>query len=126
MDNSQYLKDYSDDSFFKKIKKTFSKAGVQVVYAALILFYALKDPTVPAKAKATIIGALGYFIAPLDLIPDLAPGVGYGDDLAALIAALGVIGIYITPETRKKAREKTKEWFGNVKEDDFDSIDSKI
>lgn len=125
MDNSKYLNDYSDDSFFKKIKNTFSKAGVQVVYGALLLFYALKDPKVPAKAKATILGALGYFIAPLDLIPDLAPGVGYGDDLAAIIMALGVVSIYITPETKKKAREKTKEWFSNVKEEDFNSVDSK-
>lgn len=65
MDNSQYVKDYSDNSFFEKIKKTFSKAGVQVVYGALLLFYALKDPAVPEKAKATIVGALGYFITPL-------------------------------------------------------------
>lgn len=126
MDNSQYVKDYSDNSFFEKIKKTFSKAGVQVVYGALLLFYALKDPAVPAKAKATIVGALGYFITPLDLIPDLAPVVGYGDDLAAILTALGVVSIYLTPETKKKAKEKTKEWFGNVTEDEFDAVDSKL
>lgn len=42
MDNSQYVKDYSDNSFFEKIKKTFSKAGVQVVYGHFYYFMHLK------------------------------------------------------------------------------------
>lgn len=66
-----------------------------------MLFYSLKDPSVPMKAKATIIGALGYFIAPIDLIADPIPVAGYGDDLAAIIATLGVISIYLTEETKK-------------------------
>ena len=54
----EYSKDYSEESLLKKIKKNFSKAGVSVVYGALLLFYSLKDPSVPMKAKSTIIGAL--------------------------------------------------------------------
>lgn len=126
MDTNQYSKDYSEDSLFKKIKSVFSKAGVSVVYGVLLLFYALQDPTVPMGAKATIVGALGYFIAPLDLIPDIAPGVGYGDDMTAVITALGVVSVYITPEIKIKARTKTREWFSNVNEEDFKIIDSKI
>lgn len=126
MDTNQYSKDYSEDSLFKKIKSVFSKAGVSVVYGVLLLFYALQDPAVPMGAKATIVGALGYFIAPLDLIPDIAPGVGYGDDMTAVITALGVVSVYITPEIKIKARTKTREWFSNVNEEDFKIIDSKI
>ena len=96
------------------------------MYGVLLLFYALKDPKVPAKAKAIIIGALGYFIAPIDLILDTVPGAGFTDDLATIIAALGVIAIYITDETREKAREKTKQIFKNVKDSDFKIIDDKI
>ena len=107
-------------------KKNFSKAGVSVVYGALLLFYSLKDPSVPMKAKATIVGALGYFIAPIDLIADPIPVAGYGDDLAAIIAALGVISIYLTDETKQKAKNKTKELFGDVKDSDFEVIDKKI
>lgn len=124
--NDEYSKDYSDESLLKKLKKNFSKAGVSVVYGALLLFYSLKDPSVPMKAKATIIGVLGYFIAPLDLISDPIPVAGYGDDLAAIIAALGVISIYLTDETKQKARNKTKELFGKVKDSDFETVDSKI
>lgn len=56
----------------------------------------------------------------------MAPVVGYGDDLAAIITALGVVSIYLTPETKKKAKEKTKEWFANITEDEFDAVDSKL
>lgn len=126
MDNSQYSKEYSEESLFKKIKGAFSKAGVSVIYGVLLLFYALKDPSVPMGAKATIIGALGYFIAPIDLIADPIPVAGYGDDLTAIITALGVISVFITPETKRKAREKTLELFSNATEEDFNAIDSKI
>lgn len=124
--NRKYNIYYSEESFFNKIKLVFSKAGVSVVYGSLILFYALKDPKVPIKAKATIISALGYFISPIDLIADPIPVVGYGDDLTAIITALGVIYVFITPEIRKKARDKTIEWFRNANESDFREIDKRI
>lgn len=126
LNNSNYSSNYSDESLLDKIKKNFSKAGVSVVYGALLLFYSLKDPSVPIKAKATIIGALGYFITPIDLIADPIPVAGYGDDLAAIITALGVISIYLTDETKQKARNKTKELFTNAKDSDFEVIDKKI
>lgn len=126
MKNDQYSKHYSEDSLFKKIKSVFSKAGVSVIYGVLLLFYALKDPAVPMGAKATIVAALGYFIAPIDLIIDATPGIGYGDDLGAIMTALGVIAVYIGPETKRKAKEKTLEWFGDATEEDFSTIDSKI
>ncbi|WP_294379036.1 YkvA family protein [uncultured Clostridium sp.] len=125
-DNSKYNNDYSEESLFNKIKSFFSKAGVSVVYGALLLFYALKDPNVPIKAKATIISALGYFISPIDLIADPIPVVGYGDDFTAIITALGVISVFITPEIKRKAKEKTKEWFSNVGEEDFREIDKNL
>lgn len=126
MGKDSYDKAYSKKALLKKIKKVFSKAGISVVYGALLLFYSLKDPDVPTKAKATIIGALGYFIAPIDLVADAMPIVGYGDDLTAIITALGIISLYITPKIKKRAKKKTKELFCDVKDDDFNIIDKKI
>ncbi len=122
----KYKEEYSENKLLEKIKKNFSKAGVSVVYAVLLLFYSLKDPNVPAKAKATIIGALGYFITPLDLILDAVPVAGYSEDIATIMLALGVVAIYLTDETKEKAKKKTKQLFGNVGNDDFDKIDNKI
>lgn len=126
MNNNKYNNEYSEESLFNKIKLVFSKAGVSVIYGVLLLFYALKDPSVPMGAKATIIGVLGYFISPIDLIADPIPVAGYGDDLTAVITALGVIAVFITPETKRKAKEKTLEWFSDATEEDFNTIDSKL
>ncbi|GAA3319348.1 hypothetical protein GCM10020331_025870 [Ectobacillus funiculus] len=45
------------------------------------MFYVLQRPDVPKRVKLTIVGALAYFIAPVDAIPDIMAGLGYTDDL---------------------------------------------
>lgn len=117
-------KHYSDSKFWDKLKKFGKKAGSSVVYAVLLLYYTLQKPEVPAKTKAIIIGALGYFILPLDLIPDLAAGVGYTDDLRALGLALLQVAMYIDDDIKSQAKEKLTEWFGPSV--DTAAIDEKI
>ena len=51
-----------------------------MVYTALILYYTLESDKVSLKDKALIVGALGYLISPLDVIPDAIPIAGLGDD----------------------------------------------
>jgi len=70
--NLDSFKDYfSENKLFNKIRSSSRKAGLQVVYAALLLFYLMESKSVPVRAKAGIMAALGYFILPTDLIPDL-------------------------------------------------------
>ena len=71
----------------------------------------------PAWAKAIIIGALAYFIMPLDAIPDAIPVAGYSDDLGALSAALAMVAMYITEDVKAQARSKMEEWFGKQNSD---------
>lgn len=106
-------KHYSEDGLWNKIKKYSKKAGSTAVYVVLLLYYVLQKDEVPKKNKAIIIGALGYFILPLDLIPDLAVGVGYTDDLGALLAALWQVSMYIDDDVKNQAKEKLKNWFGD-------------
>ncbi|QQZ11369.1 DUF1232 domain-containing protein [Heyndrickxia vini] len=106
-------KHYSDDKFWDKLKKYGKKAGGVVVYAVLLLYYTLQKPTVPKKTKVFIIGALGYFILPTDLIPDFLPGIGYVDDLGALGAAVFQIAAHIDKEVKAKAKDKVVQWFGD-------------
>lgn len=117
-------KNYSDEKFWDKLKKFAKKAGASVVYAVLLLYFTLQKPQVPAKAKAIIIGALGYFILPFDLIPDIAVGLGYTDDLGALGVALLQVAMYIDDDIKQKAKEKLKDWFGDTV--DTSDIDGKI
>lgn len=121
-----YSKYYTDKKFWDKVLKFGKKAGVKVTYTALILYYTIQKPSVPPKAKAVVYGALGYFIFPLDLIPDVIPVVGFADDIGLLLGALAIIAMYIDMETKQKARDKIVEWFGESVTDEVASIDEEI
>ena len=58
------------------------------------LLSALDNPATPTHMKALIIGAIGYIILPIDLIPDIMPGIGYADDLASAAGAVAAVGVY--------------------------------
>ena len=103
---------FQDSEFWEKLKRFGRKAGIKVCYAALLLYYVLKSPMTSSKDRAKIIGALGYFILPIDLIPDFIPVAGYTDDLAALVWGVYCVIKSITPEVKAQAAEKLHEWFG--------------
>jgi len=109
-----------------KMRKKAVKAGKKLVYAGLLLYYTLQKDNVPLKAKAVIIGALGYFIAPLDLIPDFLPIIGYTDDFGALMMALATVSMYIDNEVKNKARTQLESWFGQVNEIDIAEVMAKL
>jgi len=118
----EYAKFFNDGALWKKIKKVARKAGIKAVYYALLLYYVTRDPEVPSGEKLKIYGALGYFILPVDLIPDTIIGLGFTDDLAALAWALHSVNRYITPETEQKARNRLHEWFGDYDSDDLPNM----
>lgn len=119
---STYKKHFSANALWNKISRVFSKAGIKVTYIALLLFYVVKDPNVPIADKTKIIGALGYFILPFDLVPDWIPVGGYADDLTALLWALKMMSGHITPAMRQEAACQLREWFGDFDEETLDSI----
>lgn len=109
---SDYSQAYSEQEFWGKAKWVAKKAGAEVVHKALQLYYVLQKDEVPKKAKAIVIAALGYFIMPADVIPDLVPLLGFTDDIALMVAALAIVGRYIDDEVKGQALAKMKEWFG--------------
>ncbi len=122
----KYESDYSEKSLFDKIIKVAKKAGTTVIYAALLLFYTLQDPNVPPWAKAVIVGALGYFISPVDFIPDMIPVIGYTDDLSTLIGAIVMVSMYIDEDKKNKAKSKLRDWFGNFDDSLLSEVDNRI
>ncbi len=112
-DQNEFEDAYSDESFWNKLGLFAKSAGKEVVEKALLLYYAGHEEDAPAWAKATIIGSLGYFIAPLDAIVDLTPVVGYADDLGVLALALAAVATYINGNVREKTALKMKDWFGD-------------
>ncbi len=112
MDQSKYEKYYSREAFFKKIGKYAKEAGVKAIYSGLLLYYAFESPNTPKRAKAIIIGALGYLIFPLDIVADILPLVGFVDDLGILGFALAQVAMNIDDTVKQKAKDKLKDLFG--------------
>ena len=50
-------------------------------------------------------GALAYFILPIDAVPDILLVLGYTDDAAIIVAAFAAARMHITEAHRAKARE---------------------
>ena len=111
-DAATYGEHYSEDKFWDKLKSLASKAGRKVAYPALLLYYVLISRDVPVKIKSMIIGALGYLILPIDLIPDLIPVAGYTDDLAVLLTVVKLVADYTDEDIERKAKAKAEEMFG--------------
>lgn len=111
IETANYQMEFSYSKFWTKVKELANEAGRKIVYQALLLYYVFVAPDVPYQQKLTILGALGYLICPLDLIPDFIPVVGYSDDLAALAAAIAVVQSSITPAIKEQAQNKVDSIF---------------
>lgn len=117
-----YQDNYNESSLWNKVKKFAKKAGLKVIYLVLLLYYVLQSETVSMTEKAKIYGALGYFILPVDFIPDAIPVVGFTDDFAALVACVIAVSSNITPEIEQQAKDKLAEWFGNFDEEELEGL----
>ncbi|WP_333426905.1 YkvA family protein [Microcoleus sp. F4-D5] len=104
---------YSEENFWTQLKNFALTAGREVVEKALILYYVTQNPKVPAWAKTVIVGALTYFISPVDAIPDILVGMGFTDDLGVLLAAIATVSVHINADTKEQAKQKMKDWFGS-------------
>ena len=123
LDNyEKYQKYFSDNQFWGKLKKIARKAGIKVAYAALLLYYVLRNPATPKADRTKIVGALGYLLLLTDLIPDFLPVVGFTDDLAALAWALYSVAKNVTPEVKIQARQKLGEWFEDYDDADLEGL----
>lgn len=118
-DFMKYANKFSQSEFVEKISRIAKRAGAKLVYAALILYYTFGSDKIPVKDKAIIIGALGYLISPLDVIPDAIPIAGLGDDMAVLIYVLQKVWCDVSDEIKEKARAKLNSWFD---EDEIEEI----
>jgi len=119
---NDYKKHFSFNGLMGKIKESAKKAGLKAIYMALLLYYALESPTISTMDKAIIYGALGYFITPIDIIPDILPVIGLSDDIAILAWAFSRVKHNVTDLTREKAKTKLKIWFGNFDEKEIDDL----
>lgn len=102
-----YSKHYSEESWSKKLAGLAGKASSSLTEKALTLYVILKSPETPNHARIMIIAALGYFICPVDAVPDFLP-FGFADDIAVMAGVLMKLKQYHTEEVDKEVRRLRK------------------
>ncbi|OBW59326.1 hypothetical protein A9986_19020 [Solibacillus silvestris] len=95
---------YSDKKFLHKLKNFGGGLGYKAMHAAATLYVALRSPDMPKSSKLIVLGALGYFILPFDLVVDFLPLVGLTDDAFIILTALGKVYLSITDEMKDEAK----------------------
>ena len=118
-DFMNYANKFTQSDFVEKIASIAKRAGAKLVYAALILYYTLQSDKVSTANKALILGALGYMISPLDVVPDAIPIAGLSDDLAVLLFVLKKVWTDVDPEIQENAKARLSKWFDD---DEIDEI----
>ncbi len=88
-------KEYVEERLWEKVERI----GRKISFAKDIkaLFNYMIDPSVAWYRKSIVVGALIYFISPIDTIPDIAPLIGYLDDLGVITAVLKYMGSELIP-----------------------------
>jgi uncharacterized membrane protein YkvA (DUF1232 family) len=92
--------------FWERIKTLGRKLpfAESIVAAA----YCATDPATPARVKLLVVGALAYFVMPIDGIPDILPLVGFTDDAAVIAATIAAIRAHMKDEHWERAKEFLK------------------
>jgi uncharacterized membrane protein YkvA (DUF1232 family) len=85
--------------FWPKIGRV--AARIPFANQAVSVYYAARDPETPMAAKGIMLGALAYFVMPIDAIPDVLAGIGFTDDAAVITAVIATLGANV----RKRHRE---------------------
>jgi uncharacterized membrane protein YkvA (DUF1232 family) len=60
-----------------------------------------REPLLSRARRAAVIGAAGYLVSPVDLVPGVIPVVGQLDDIAVALAAIRFALAGLTPERRR-------------------------
>jgi uncharacterized membrane protein YkvA (DUF1232 family) len=110
---AQYSWAYSESRFWATLKRASRAVGAVVLRPALELYFVMTAEQTPLWAKAAAVGALGYLILPVDLVPDWLPGIGWTDDVTVMLGALRTLSSYNTPAVQQKAREAAERFVGS-------------
>lgn len=126
---NKYQTRFREFKYMQFLSSKMKTLSVQLVYKSFLMFYAFKRKETPYWAKNIVLGTLGYLLAPIDMLPDLTPLLGYTDDISVLGYGLVMISCYINDEVREKAITGTKNLYGefdlSLIEDIHGDIESK-
>lgn len=90
-----------EGGFWPKLRRVAAK--VPFLHDLVAAYYCALDPKSPFQVRAVLMGALAYFVMPVDLVPDFIALFGFADDATVLYGAVKTVAKHITPEHREKA-----------------------
>jgi uncharacterized membrane protein YkvA (DUF1232 family) len=94
---------FVDENLWSKLQRVGKK--ISFAKDILALYSYLRDPEVSWHRKAIVVMGLVYFISPIDAIPDIAPFVGYLDDLGVITALIKFLGSELVPYYDSRYRQ---------------------
>ena len=92
-----------DAGFWQKVRHLAGRLPFADTLVAA--WFCTRDPATPPRVRAMLLGALAYFVTPIDMIPDFLLHLGFTDDAAVLTAVIGMVGAHIKPQHRAEARK---------------------
>ena len=95
---------FEPDGFLRKLRRFALRLGRPVVEQLYALYFLFQSPAVPKRAKLIIVGALVYFVSPIDSIPDILLPFGFTDDIAVLTLAYTQLKAYLTEDILSRAQ----------------------
>lgn len=105
--DEQDVKNFNDQGFLRKLARYALRLGRPVVEQLYALYFMLQSQDTPMRSKMVIVGALLYFVSPVDLVPDILGPLGFSDDLAVIAMVYKQMKTYLTTDIRARAAEAT-------------------
>ena len=105
--DEQDVKNFNDQGFLRKLARYALRLGRPVVEQLYALYFMLRAEATPMRSKMVIVGALLYFVSPIDLVPDILGPLGFSDDLAVIAMVFKQVQTYLTDDIRGKAAAAT-------------------
>ncbi len=88
--------------FWRKLRRVLAR--IPFAEDLVAAYYCACDSDTPAYVRAVLLGAVAYFILPVDMVPDILAGLGFTDDASVLAAAVAAVGRHLQPKHRARAR----------------------
>jgi uncharacterized membrane protein YkvA (DUF1232 family) len=76
----------------------------------MTLWFCCRHPQMPWLPKIFALLVVGYFLSPIDLIPDFIPVLGYLDELILLPGCIYLILRMVPPAVLTEARAQATQW----------------